>query len=350
MKEKEKAPISEGKGKNDVTQDKNNFLKNNELGENISTKIKSRLISLSSPLPENVYLLEKNGVGVISRGDIIAITGKHKQGKTQVEKIFSAALLKGNFLGFTAIKQNIKVLYIDTEQNPINTQKFAKDVHKLVGWRDDENNPLFFCLNLRADSAEDRINITQEAVSALSPDVVMIDGIKDLLSDINDTTQSAKVLNLLMKLTKDFPIALFAILHENKNDANLRGHIGTELANKCSEIWKVKKDGNLFEVTQEVSRNAPADGFTFRILEGMITEGEILQKIDKTAEAERKMRLNFQHSLLKKNLNYSELREVYMEVSGLAKKTAETHISTAIRRGYIKRKEDGIYSLENTFF
>ena len=39
MKEKEKAPISEGKGKNDVTQDKNNFLNSNELGDNIIFRV-----------------------------------------------------------------------------------------------------------------------------------------------------------------------------------------------------------------------------------------------------------------------------------------------------------------------
>lgn len=348
MEEQEKSPQMEALNENE---DKVIIPREHDKdSENINYKLLSRIISLKTQLPENVYLLNKNGVGVLSVGDIVALTGKAKNGKTQLEKIFAKVLNGGTFGGLQRTKKGLIVLYIDTEQNPVNTQKFAKDTHQMLGWNTTDDNPHFRCLNLRADSPEERIVFVAEAVKTLKPDVVMIDGVKDLLSDINDTTQSAKVLNFLMKLTKDFPICLIAVLHENKNDTNLRGHIGTELTNKASEIWKVKKDGNLFEVTQEISRNAPVDGFSFYLENGTPVEAETAPKVDRTAEAERKMQLNFRYSLLDKNLNekylsYSELRDVYSEMSGLTPKTAERHISTAIKRGYIQRGDDGKYSI-----
>lgn len=47
-----------------------------------------------------------------------------------------------------------------------------------------------------------------------------------------------------MQWTDDRQIHIHTILHQNKNDENARGHIGTELNNKAETVMQVEVDKN----------------------------------------------------------------------------------------------------------
>lgn len=56
--------------------------------------------------------------------------------------------------------------------------------------------------------------------------------------------ESSNVISTLMKASEECT-AIVNVLHTNKGkeDSNMRGHLGTELLNKCSRCMEVKKDG-----------------------------------------------------------------------------------------------------------
>lgn len=66
------------------------------------------LVDLSKDCPEIEYLLQKNGIGCVSRGDIHMIVGPHKSGKTFASMVFETALLSGSYIGFEALQENLK--------------------------------------------------------------------------------------------------------------------------------------------------------------------------------------------------------------------------------------------------
>lgn len=67
---------------------------------------------------------------------------------------------------------------------------------------------------------------------------VVIDGIRDLMYDINSSSESVDLINDLMRWSSMHDLHIHTVLHLNKGDDNTRGHIGTELNNKAKPSSK----------------------------------------------------------------------------------------------------------------
>ena len=72
--------------------------------------------------------------------------------------------------------------------------------------------------------------------------LVIVDGIRDFLYDINSPSEATDIISRFMQWTDDRQIHIHTILHQNKNDENARGHIGTELNNKAETVMQVEVD------------------------------------------------------------------------------------------------------------
>lgn len=318
--------------------------------EPLPEKLALRIISLSYNYPEIDFLLEKEGIGCLSSGDIIVLKGKAKAGKTTAMLCLISALLKGDYVGFRAIKQNAKVMYVDTEQNPLNTAILTKKVHALCGFSDSIDHPRFQAFNLRADPPSERCKLINDAVKFFTPDLLVIDGAKDLIdgSDINDPKASGQTIQFLMSLTKNFNLAILTTLHENKGDSNLRGHVGTELLNKCSECWQVKKYDDIFETEQTECRNQSAGGFSFTFDDDKLPVHavHITRKSD-VHTPEQKMKETLAQCLPPGiTLRFTDLRSNYMAMTGCSDTSADKHISKSLKQLYLIKDENGNYRFD----
>lgn len=318
-----------------------------EAGE-MPAELFETIIDLSKEEPDIEFLFDKSGIGCVSIGDIIVIKGKAKAGKSTLMICWIAVVLKGEYMGFRARKENLTALYIDTEQNPANTRKFVRKVHLICGYLENENFPRFRAMNLRGKNPEERSRFVMEAVEFLKPDLIVVDGAKDLIpdGDINNPKSCNETVQLLMTITKNYPAALVTILHENKNDTNMRGHIGTELLNKCSECWQVvKSNANIFEIEQAETRNEPIDGFSFELNEDKLpVEVQALPKVSRANATDRKKRDAFKECLPPdKIMPHKALYELYMEYYGCKESSAKTHISEGLKKKYLIRQPNGEY-------
>ena len=123
-------------------------------------------------------------------------------------------------------------------------------------------NETFFAFNLRGLGYERRQKMVEVAVRVIEPDIVILDGVKDLMTDINDATQATIIMEKLMALAKEKNCCIVCVLHLNKSeqDRNMRGSIGTELTNKAFEVFRceVISENNdtteTFKVTHTYSR------------------------------------------------------------------------------------------------
>ena len=116
----------------------------------------------------------------------------------------------------------------------------------------------FFAFNLRGLGFEKRRAVVEAAVRTVQPDIVILDGIKDLITDINDAVQATHIMEHLMALAQRYNCCIVNVLHQNKSEAdrNMRGSIGTELTNKAFEVYECEylERHKVFRVTQTLSR------------------------------------------------------------------------------------------------
>ena len=216
-------------------------------------------------MPE--YTFKQHGNGSCPRGDIVAIKAKSKNGKTFLSSLFAAIILGADVPYFDACMKRAKVIYFDTEQNPINTYMVVKRIYTLCGWKGRDNRR-FKAFNLRCVELRERMGIIERRISENKPTAVFIDGIADLVNNFNDIDESNNIIQNLMRISAANKCAIFVIIHTNKgkDDNSMKGHLGTIAWQKCSDVFNVeKKNDDTFFVTETDCRNKPISDFSFKI-------------------------------------------------------------------------------------
>lgn len=180
-----------------------------------------------------------------TRGNLSLVTGKAKSRKTFFTSIALAAASKKsdiqNAIWGELPEEKSLVLHFDTEQSKYHTQQVVKRVCNLMGVEKPENYRAF---SLRSYSPAERLKLIEYCITMERHlGFVIIDGIRDLVTSINDENQATEISSQLLKWTEERDIHLMTVLHQNKGDNNtVRGHLGTELVNKAETIISVVKD------------------------------------------------------------------------------------------------------------
>ena len=235
------------------------------------------------------FLFRLFGKPCFPRRELVAITGKAKSGKTFVTSMLMACCIMQKVLalerhtdikGHTALAdyKPLRVLWYDTEQSDESTQDILKNrVLRMIGhtdrtdkmrdlWSAEESAPsvqsvvekTFDVFNVRAVEWKERRSLLKEAVERYGPDLVIVDGIRDLVNDINDGVLAQEVMEELLHLATQKNCCIVCVLHQNKGseDHNLRGWIGTELMNKAFEVYACEKlmPQRIFKVEQTLTR------------------------------------------------------------------------------------------------
>ena len=216
-------------------------------------------ITPDTELPPMQPLFRMNEENCFYRGELVADCGKAKSGKTFFLSILMAGALKKQMLALERLCEDpLKVLWIDTEQSQQSTQEILKDRIMPLADIESLDDTRFYAFNLRGLGFDRRQKMVDVAIRVLQPDIVILDGIKDLMTDINDAVQATLIMEHLMALAKDQNCCIVCVLHQNKSeqDRNMRGSIGTELTNKAFEVFQCETidESETFKVTHTFSR------------------------------------------------------------------------------------------------
>lgn len=260
-------------------------------------ELRPYLLDPREDYPEPYYMLEYNGVPFSTLGGLQAISGQKKNGKTFVLAQLMAACLgtgtenvEKNLPGLRVPDRTVeylghepKVLYVDTEMEKLNSAKVIRRVHWLCGWDMKEPQERFNVLWLREVEGDEavkeaayqkRLRLIKMAIEILSPDIVFIDGVRDIIGDFNDNVESSALIQSLMSLASRRQICIWLALHMNPRPGNddeskMRGHLGTELGNKVTDtlvsIKKKDSNGVTFTVKQQDARGKDLDDWQFEV-------------------------------------------------------------------------------------
>lgn len=262
--------------------------------EKLLLELKKHLISVMDEYPPEVCLLKVGGVEFFAKGDISAIKAKQKQGKTNAISLMVAAILCGNWGQLECVLENARVMVIDTEQKPADTQLVYNRTLELAKLPKKDIFERFRTFNLRALDREDKIKSVKLAIMEYKPDIVFIDGIVDLMGNFNEVDDSKQIIEELMRLsTKEvsgIDIAIVCVLHTNKatDDHNMRGHVGTMLAQKSGTVLEVRKSNGIITVSNSDSRHKEVPEWSFRFDDNGNIVDATQQRLDIQDEIRRK--------------------------------------------------------------
>lgn len=223
-------------------------------------------ITPETPIPPQEFLFRMFGTDCFPRGELVAVAGKAKSGKTFFNSMLICACLTAKTLAIERRQEHapLRVLWYDTEQSKQSTQDIL--VNRILRMaagsggpsKDIDYSKYLYVFNLRCQNWQERRQLFMAGFDLLHPDLVILDGVRDLISDINDGVEAQQVTELLMKLAQQYNCCIACVLHQNKSsvDTNLRGWIGTELTNKVFEIYVCETlcSDSTFRVGQKKSR------------------------------------------------------------------------------------------------
>ena len=201
-------------------------------------------IASGTVVPPEEPALTVDGVGLFALGDIHGLKGKQKCGKTTALKVCLAALLNGQMFRVVSGLESPRVLYMDTEQKQSDVKLIVTDVIQLTGREAEYVDEHLHVYALRRRDFNLLLGDMRLLISDFRPQVVVVDGIVEFVASFNDESMAKQLIHELLSVSEDYRLAMVCVLHTNKadDDHNMRGHLGTMLAQKAGTVLECRKE------------------------------------------------------------------------------------------------------------
>jgi len=178
-------------------------------------------------------------------GNFSALMAPSKARKSFFKSLLVASYIGGKVTDFTtSIKTHRKesgyILDFDTEQSRFHAQNVFKRVVPMTG-----SNPEFYKpFALREFSARERVEIIETAIysSEYSKNIefIIIDGVADLINDVNDIKESMLLIEKLMRWTSDKKCHILNVIHTNPGTHKPKGHLGSFIMQKAETVARLE--------------------------------------------------------------------------------------------------------------
>lgn len=289
----------------------------------VKSKAISSLIDGDAYYDKPPSICSINGVTYGTLGNISMWTGKPKSKKTMGLALLVAAVLGSEEIpGFHSTIETLRAAYFDTEQSNYHAGLHAKRINSLLD--DNCNKNPYDYYALRKFSPKERIEII-EWVLYNTPQLklAVIDGIADLLNKgVNDEEEAISIVSNLMKWSEELNVHIIVVLHQNKSDSNPKGHIGSQLNQKCETVLSVERDQEnkgISKIEPTQSRGLDIEPIYITVNEKGIPEiistQNAVQKIERKSKDPHDYNFDFHKRLLtdvfdsKPPFKYKELQE-----------------------------------------
>ena len=128
-------------------------------------RLEQRRITSTTEVTPHRFLYQWDSKPCFARGELVALTGKAKSGKTFFASVLMALADTEPLLGLKRMPsesadamQDYRVLWIDTEQSEDSTQEILSSrIARLMGHMPDEQR--FFVYNLRQEDWQNRLEM-----------------------------------------------------------------------------------------------------------------------------------------------------------------------------------------------
>lgn len=295
-------------------------------------------IDLSIDIPSPPPVLFQGDKIMISKGDFSVVVGAAKSRKTFcVSAMIGAYLCASDYMNMSSPNDAGNVLWIDTEQSIYHAARVARRVCRIAGLPTNQRTERFRMLCFREYTPDKRRELTDKAIRLYRPALVVVDGAADLILDVNDSSESAKLATMFMDITKELDNHIITVLHTNPGGDKPRGHLGTNFLNKAQALFIVRADGDISTVSVERCRDIAVDDFAFAInKEGL----PVLASIPEKSEKADNLRAIF--SKYTQPIRVNDLKEDLIKNEGIKDSMAYRRIREARNSGLLIENNVGM--------
>ncbi|MBQ9137949.1 MAG: AAA family ATPase [Alistipes sp.] len=301
------------------------------------------IIDITKPMAPVKPLLAIGGATVCSAGNISAIVGEAKSKKTFLTTALVASAFAYPFSDSLAFENvsynpNLTVLWLDTEQSEAHVRKVIERINKMSGITriGEEVDCRLTVLGLRELAPNERRDVLRDSLYVRHPDIVVIDGIADMMFNTNDIEEADNLIGELMALSTAYNCHIINVLHTNPGTDKARGHIGSSLQRKSESVIYVHRDNDISIAEPQFCRNEPFERFAFTVNDMGLPEmcslpTELTSKEDEVCDIIR--------TYYGGSVERSVLANKLIETLGLGRTTASMRISRAVRKGILELDE-----------
>jgi hypothetical protein len=310
------------------------ILHNEFTDEQLESYLQQVIYKISEKPEVPPQILWVDDCAIATFGNFSASTGKAKSKKTfNVSAMVAAAMTNGTVLKYRATlpEGKRKILYFDTEQSCMHCYNVMERIFRLSGLPVDKDDDRLTFVGLREYTPSLRLSLIDYTLRSREGfGLVIIDGLRDLMYDINNPREATDVMTMLMAWTSRYNLHIHCVLHLNKGDNNTRGHIGTELDNKAETVLVISKSKEKKEVSEVMPmhmRDKEFEAFAFHVDENALPALE--EDYHVTVVTPKIVDLF--------SLPDSLHKEVLDEVFGTCPPMTYNELVTSVSEGYAKR-------------
>lgn len=313
-------------------------------------EIDNRFLNPEKSIPETKTWAKIGDRPALTCTGIVLINAKPKQGKSySVYALVSALIRDVKFDSLQPLATPSRCIIFDTEMAEVDLQTRIRPLYKAIG---DNNRAKFQVCSLLKIPKQDRLNYIRDIVEQYNPPIIAIDQVADLMEDFNSSSEAIALFEQLKVFMAERTVIL--IIHQNKakDDTNSKGHAGTLAEQDASEVYTIKKEKGIFELSLKMSRFTSSDDAPlFRF--SLSNNGDIISCDDIVRQNEKQRREEIFHIFENifgddEELSYTDLVNRVAEAEGIQKRTAKTKIKIAYDTGNLdkdKRKAGVFYRL-----
>ena len=250
-----------------------------------------RVASTTEVQPEEAALTV-DGVGLFALSDIHGLKGKQKCGKTTALKVCLAAWMSGRQFRVTSGLEEPRVLYMDTEQKQSDVKLIVTDVIQMTGLDAAYVDAHLQVYALRRRDFNLLLDDMRLLICDFQPHVVIVDGIVEFVASFNDESMAKQLIHELLCISEESRLAMVCVLHTNKadEDHNMRGHLGTMLAQKAGTVLECRKQSGIITVSCSDARHQEMPDWSIMFDDG----GHILDADERRRQAIEQRRAELQ--------------------------------------------------------
>ncbi len=205
-----------------------------------------KISNLDKQPDSSKFVLFAGGRKIGSVGNFVVITGKPKARKSAfAQAILSAAITESEVMGIGVRmpSSNNKIILVDTEQD---TNDIASNLYRLKKqtglktFKGVDNFSVYSVSELEPKKIISFINqlfIHQDGIG-----LMVIDGLLDLINDMNDVRESRELLHQIKYWTTSNNCLIVTIIHQSKSTGYSIGHLGSFADRKAQAVLSVDKD------------------------------------------------------------------------------------------------------------
>lgn len=314
-------------------------------------------ICLTTQPPPLQVVYELAGRPVCTAGNLTAVVAPPKSAKSAfIGAMLAAPMVPGggeaDCLGLASRNPAGKaLLHFDTEQAPTEHWHLLARAVRRAGTT--SAPPWLLSYSLAGLSASEawravRDTVKRQAGRFGGVHAVLIDGVADLVADVNDGAECNRLVAELHALAIDFECPVVNVLHLNPGTEKSRGHLGSQLERKAESNLRLERDGEAVSLVADKQRRAPIPKGEVQFswsdekqMHASLPAGTPTRK-----ESAKARRLVDERDLAfgeKTALTYKEIVGRLVEDCGLSRRTAERRFGEFKEAGLLKNPAGNLW-------